>query len=100
MRVISHQNLNRFWTKHPDAMVGLTHWYKIVRKGEWHSPLEVVQSVPGSKALNHARIRFAIHGGNYRLIASFDFRFAVAYVKFIGTHAEYDKIDALNVEQF
>ncbi len=81
-------------------MGGLVQWYQTVRAGEWHTPLDVVRGIPGSKALNHARVRFAIKGGRYRLIASFDFRFGVAYVKFIGTHAEYDKIDALTVEQF
>ena len=100
MRVVSHQNLTKYWARHPDAMPSLVQWYAITRAATWRTPLDVIQGVPGSKALNGERVRFAIHGGNYRLIVAFDFRFGVGFVKFIGTHAEYDKIDALTVEQF
>jgi mRNA interferase HigB len=50
--------------------------------------------------LNHERMRFGVAGGNYRLVAAFDFPRQTAFVKFIGTHAEYDKIDALTVSQY
>jgi mRNA interferase HigB len=50
--------------------------------------------------LNRDRVRFEIAGGNYRLVAAFDFRRQIAFVKFVGTHAAYDKIDALTVSQF
>jgi mRNA interferase HigB len=50
--------------------------------------------------LNRERVRFEIAGGNYRLVVAFDFRRQIAFVKFIGSHAQYDKIDALNVSQF
>ena len=52
------------------------------------------------KVLNSERVRFEVAGGNYRLVAAFDFRRQIAFVKFIGTHAEYDRIDALKVSQF
>ena len=52
------------------------------------------------KVLNSERVRFEVAGGNYRLVAAFDFRRQIAFVKFIGTHAEYDRIDALTVSQF
>ena len=54
----------------------------------------------GAKVLNRERVRFEVAGGNYRLVAAFDFRRQIAFVKFIGTHAEYDRIDALKVSQF
>jgi mRNA interferase HigB len=50
--------------------------------------------------LNRDRVRFEIAGGNYRLVAAFDFRRKIAFVKFIGTHAEYDRTDALTASQF
>ena len=53
-----------------------------------------------AKVLNRERVRFEVAGGNYRLVAAFDFRRQIAFVKFIGTHAEYDRIDALKVSQF
>ena len=49
---------------------------------------------------NGERVRFEVAGGNYRLVAAFDFRLQIAFVKFIGTHADYDRIDALKVSQF
>ena len=50
--------------------------------------------------LNDERVRFEIAGGNYRLIAAFDFRRQIAFVKFVGTHAEYDRVNALTISQF
>ena len=61
---------------------------------------EVQRAAPKSKALNRERVRFEVAGGNYRLVVAFDFRRQVAFVKFIGTHAEYDRIDALTVSQY
>jgi mRNA interferase HigB len=55
---------------------------------------------PKAKVLNRDRVRFEVGGGNYRLIASFDFRRQIVFVKFVGTHAEYDAIDALTVARF
>lgn len=61
---------------------------------------EVQSAAPKSKVLNRERVRFEVAGGNYRLVVAFDFRRQVAFVKFIGTHAEYDRIDALAVSQY
>ena len=58
------------------------------------------RAAPKSKVLNRDRARFEVAGGDYRLIAAFDFRRQIAFVKFIGTHAEYDAIDALTVARF
>ena len=57
----------------------------------------MVATFPKAKTLNAERVRFEVAGGSYRLIAAFDFRRQIAYVKFIGTHAEYDAIDAPTV---
>jgi mRNA interferase HigB len=61
---------------------------------------EVQKAAPRVKVLNRERIRFEIAGGNYHLVAAFDFRRQIAFVKFIGTHAEYDRIDVLTASQF
>ena len=61
---------------------------------------EVQRAAPKSKVLNRERVRFEVAGGNYRLVVAFDFRRQVTFVKFIGTHAEYDRIDALTVSQY
>jgi mRNA interferase HigB len=100
MRVIARSTLVNFWNKHPDAKVALVRWYKLVTAARWISTDEVQRAAPKSKVLNRERVRFEVAGGNYRLVAAFDFRRQVAFVRFIGTHAEYDRIDALNISQF
>jgi mRNA interferase HigB len=100
MRVIARNRLVDFWTKHPGAKVALERWYKLVRAAHWVSTDEVRKAAPTAKVLNRERVRFEVAGGNYRLVIAFDFRRQVAFVKFIGTHAEYDRIDVLTVSQF
>src|SRR6266852_6205459 len=100
MRVIARNVLVRFWGKHPKAKISLEHWHMIVKAAQWTSTDDVQKAAPKAKVLNRERVRFEVAGGNYRLVAAFDFRRQIAFVKFIGTHAEYDRIDALSVSQF
>jgi mRNA interferase HigB len=100
MRVIARNTLIDFWSKHPEARISLERWYKLVRATHWASTNEIQIAAPKSKVLNRERVRFEVAGGNYRLVVAFDFRRQVAFVKFIGTHAEYDRIDALTISQF
>lgn len=100
MRVIARNTLIGFWRNHPEAKVPLERWYKFVGAAHWRSTDEVQKAVPKAKVLNSERVRFEIAGGNYRLVAAFDFRRQIVFVKFIGTHAEYNRIDALAVSQF
>jgi mRNA interferase HigB len=100
MRVIARNVLVSFLGKHPEAKVSLERWHTIVRAAQWTSTDEVQKAAPKAKVLNRERVRFEVAGGNYRLVAAFDFRRQIAFVKFIGTHAEYDRIDALTVSQF
>ena len=101
MRIIARNTLlSTFGGKHPDAKVALERWYKLVRAAHWASTDEVQRAAPKSKVLNRERVRFEVAGGNYRLVVSFDFRRQVAFVKFIGTHSEYDRVDVLNISQY
>jgi mRNA interferase HigB len=61
---------------------------------------EVRQAAPRAKILNRERVRFEVAGENHRLVVTFDFRRQIAFVKFIGTHAEYDRVDVLTASQF
>jgi len=61
---------------------------------------DIQQAFPKAKVLNKDRVRFEVCGGNYRLIVAFHFSSNIAFIKFIGTHAEYDRIDALTVAQY
>ena len=100
MRVIARNALVGFWAGHPETKVSLERWYKLVSAAHWTSTDEVMKAAPRAKVLNRERVRFEIAGGNHRLVAAFDFRRQIIFVKFIGTHAEYDRIDALTVSQF
>jgi mRNA interferase HigB len=100
MRVIARNALVGFWDTHPETRVSLERWYKLVKAAHWTTTDEVQKVAPRAKVLNRERVRFEIAGGNYRLVAAFDFRRQIAFVKFIGTHAEYDRIDALTASQF
>ena len=100
MRVIARNRLVEFWGTHPEAKVPLERWHRLVRSAHWTSTDDIQRAVPKGKVLNRERVRFEVAGGNYRLVAAFDFRRQIAFVKFIGTHAEYDRVDALTVSQF
>lgn len=98
MRVIARGTLVDFSVRHPEARVALDRWYRLVRTAHWTSTDDIQRAAPKAKVLNRERVRFEIAGGNYRLVVAFDFRRQAAFVN--GTHAEYDRIDALTVSQF
>ncbi|MFO1060926.1 MAG: type II toxin-antitoxin system HigB family toxin [Dongiaceae bacterium] len=100
MRIIARSVLIAFGDRHPDAKIALERWYRLAKMARWTSTDEIQKAVPRCKVLNRDRVRFEVAGGSYRLIAAFDFRRQVACVKFVGTHAEYDRVDALTVAQF
>lgn len=100
MRIIARSTVANFAATHPDAARALGHWLAITRAAGWASMQDVQSAFSKAKVLNAERVRFEISGGDYRLIAAFDFRRGIAFVKFIGTHADYDRIDALTVSQF
>jgi mRNA interferase HigB len=83
-----------------ETRVSLERWHAVFREAGWRSPLDAQMAAPKAKVLNGERVRYEVAGGNYRLIVAFDFRRQIAFVKFIGTHAEYDAIDPLTVSQY
>jgi mRNA interferase HigB len=100
MRIVSRRTLVEFWCKHPTAKASLQHWLNVTRSADWKSIQSVVKTFSKAKMLNGERARFEVAGGNYRMVVAFNFKRALAFIKFIGTHKEYDKIDALKVSQF
>ena len=100
MRVIARNTLVGFWSAHPETKVALERWLKRVRTAHWTSTDEIQKAAPKCKALNRERVRFEVLGGNYRLVVAFDFRRQAAFIKFIGTHAEYDRVNALTLSLF
>lgn len=100
MRVIAQSTIAAFVAKHPEARSSLDFWLKVARRSHWASTADVQAAFPKAKVLNGERVRFEVAGGNYRLIVAFKFGSGIAFVKFLGTHAEYDRIDALTISMF
>ena len=100
MRLIARNVLLAYARAHPETAVPLERWYRLVKAANWASMDDIRQVAPMAKVLNRERARFEVAGGNYRLIAAFEFRRQIVFVKFIGTHAEYDAVDALTVAKF
>lgn len=100
MRLIARSVLLAYARTHPETAVPLERWYRLVKTANWTSMDDIRRVSPKAKVLNRDRARFEVAGGNYRLIASFDFWRQIVFVKFIGTHAEYDAIDPLTVARF
>ncbi|AUS06838.1 type II toxin-antitoxin system HigB family toxin [Pseudotamlana carrageenivorans] len=94
MRVIAKRTLRDFWIKHPDSEQQLTSWYRETEKAAWNSINELKTEYPNASILKDNRIVFNIKGNNYRLIVKFNFEFQICWIRFIGTHAQYDKINA------
>lgn len=100
VRIIARNVLVAFWTRHPETEASLRHWYEVTAAGDWQSPLDAVAAFSKAKALNGERVRFEVAGGDYRMVVAFDWRRRIAFIKFIGRHADYDRIDALTVSLF
>jgi mRNA interferase HigB len=100
MTIIARSTLVAFYTAHPETEASLTRWHTMTKGADWGSMNDVQAAFPKATVLNGERVRFEVAGGNYRLIAAFDFRRKIVFVKFIGTHTEYDRVDALTVSQF
>jgi mRNA interferase HigB len=100
MRLIARSVLMAYAAAHPETGVSLYRWQRLIRAATWSFMEDVRRAVPKAKVLNRERARFEVAGGDYRLIAAFNFRRQIVFVKFLGTHADYDKVDALTVSMF
>lgn len=98
MRVISIATLREFWDANPEAEQPLKAWLDEARQAKWSSPPEIKENYRSASVLNSRRVVFNIKGNDYRLIVAIAYRFSAVYVKFIGTHRQYDAIDANTVE--
>lgn len=97
MRVIAKKTLCDFWLKHSDCEEQLKAWHKEAEEALWKSPKDIKKDYPTASILHNNRIVFNIKGNNYRLIVRINYSFSMVWIRFIGTHAEYDKVDANNV---
>lgn len=98
MRVISKATLEAFWNVHPDSKQPLLAWHDEAKSAKWAAPQDIRNQYASASFIGNNRVIFNIKGNNYRLIVAVAYRFQAVYIKFIGTHAEYDRIDAATVE--
>ncbi|MCU4174965.1 type II toxin-antitoxin system HigB family toxin [Carboxylicivirga sp. N1Y90] len=96
-RILAKSTLREFWSKYPDSEQYLKTWYDTAMNSSWKTPNDVKKSYVNASILKDSRIVFNIKGNSYRLIVKFNFEHELALIRFIGTHSEYDKIDANNI---
>ncbi|WP_439132667.1 type II toxin-antitoxin system HigB family toxin [Polaribacter sp.] len=93
-RIIAKRTLRNFWEKHADSEQYLKTWYETAKNSNWTSPNDVKRTYINASILKNSRIVFNIKGNSYRLIVKFNFDRQWAFIRFIGTHSDYDKINA------
>lgn len=97
MRIVAKRTLREFWETHPDVKQALLAWHQVVQHAEWDNTAQVKAAFPSASILPNDRVVFNIKGNTYRLVVHIPYHLRRVYVRFIGTHAEYDVINAEEV---
>ena len=97
MHIISRTKLISFWTKHTDSETALRIWFKKARNAKWKNLNELKKDFPSADFVGNNRIVFDIKGNNYRIVVIAFFTGQKLFIRFVGTHAEYDKINASTI---
>jgi mRNA interferase HigB len=97
LRVISKKILRDFWTKYPDCEQQLKSWFRETGQAEWRNPNDIKKEYPSASILENNRVVFNIKGNHYRLIVRINYYYQMVWIRFIGTHTQYDKIDASKI---
>ena len=95
--VITKGTLRDFWEKHPTAALPLQIWYKETQEADWKTPHDVKAQYGNASVVGSNRIVFNVKGNDFRLIAAINYATGIVYIRFIGTHKEYDRIDAATI---
>ncbi len=93
MHVISRKKLREFWENHADARASLESWFADVKHAEWQKPDDIKAVYRNASIIGNNRVIFNIKGNKYRLVVAVQYTFRIVYIRFIGTHQEYDGID-------
>jgi mRNA interferase HigB len=97
MRVIALGTLREFWRRHPNAEMPLRAWYAIARRAVWRRPAEIKAHYRNASFTANNRVIFNIKGNDYRLVTAVHYNRGLMFVRFVGTHREYDRIDAAEI---
>ena len=100
MRIIAKRTLREFWSSSPkyaDARAPLEAWHEEVLEANWESPQQVKAQFRNASILKDSRVVFNIKGNDYRLVVKINYPYRIVYVRFVGTHRQYDEIDVEKV---
>lgn len=97
MHIISRRPLVQFWEAHPDAEQPLRAWFTEASRANWNSPAEIKAAYRNASILQGNRVVFNIKGNAYRLVVAVEYSQGKMFIRFVGTHAEYDRIDASSI---
>ena len=95
--MIAKRTLREFWLTHPDARTALQEWHRQVEREDWETPAHLLQRYPDASIIGNDRAVYRIRGNRYRLVVRIFYPARTVYIRFVGTHAEYDRIDVREV---
>ena len=96
-RILAKSTLRSFWEKHPDCEQHLKTWYDTAKHSNWKSPNDIKKIYANANIIANNRVVFNIKGNNYRLVVKFNYERSWGFIRFIGTHNEYNKIDVTRI---
>ncbi|MEI7596912.1 MAG: type II toxin-antitoxin system HigB family toxin [Bacteroidota bacterium] len=100
MNIYNRSTITNFSQKHLDCKITLDKWYHDVKSKRWAKPSDVVRDFNTARTIKDSRVIFKINNNEYRLIAQINYDKGMLLIKFIGTHAEYDKVDAETISLY
>ena len=98
MRVVAVSTLRAFWERYPDTEQPLKAWYEEAKNATWTQPADIKAQYRSASVLKNRRVVFNIKGNDYRLIVAVAYKLQIVHVKFVGTHQEYDAVDAETID--
>ncbi len=98
VRIVKRKALEQAWTKHRDAEQPLRAWYSEAEKADWSGPEDICVRYRTASIVGDERVVFNIKGNVYRLVVAINYKAHIVFIKFFGTHAEYDRIDVRKVQ--
>jgi mRNA interferase HigB len=97
MRIIALKTLRRFWEQHPDVQQALQAWYRDAKRATWSTPVDIRNVYRNASIVGNNRVVFNIRGNQYRLVVAVNYAQGIVYIRFIGTHQDYDTIDVTTI---
>ncbi|MDP9316109.1 MAG: type II toxin-antitoxin system HigB family toxin [Chloroflexota bacterium] len=97
MRIIARRTLREYWEQHPDVEQALQAWFHDAQAATWTSPADIRRMYATASILPNNRVVFNIRGNQYRLVVAINYAYGIVYIRFVGTHQEYDRVDATTI---